>query len=84
MKLTDFQMRRIYDMAVNAYEYSKQAKESDAAYIRFEKECYGIYQALDILADKQLRTSEGHDIVLSNGVGKEPTMESIANFLAPL
>ena len=75
MKLTEFQMRRIYDMAVDAYE----AKQ-DNVLTYANRVSYAIFQALDILADKQLKTSEGWDIVFSNG-NNPPTEKSIAEFL---
>lgn len=79
MKLTEFQLNRIYNMACDAYEASEAHDEQTA-----QRFAYAIYQSVDILLDKQARTSEGWDIVLCNGLHQPPTPESIERFIESL
>ena len=83
MKLTDYQLKRIFNMAVEAYAQFQLCKNAEddnkrnVAYARNDKYCYAIYQSLSCIAGRELSISEGRDIVLSNGVDREPSLESV-------
>ena len=84
MKLTDYQLDIITTMAINAYDCAQEMGKSDAALVRHSTLREDISIFLNMLAGKCLSTSDGMEVVFSNGKDKPPTRESVEKFILGL